>query len=66
MKNITSTEVKEIYNSLPLDRKNHILYNALDYMQSYNGRSKIQCIAYAMGYESNWCDETNQIIYTKK
>jgi hypothetical protein len=38
-----------------------ILMEALDYMQQYNGRSKLQCIALAMNYELTQDDEGNEV-----
>ena len=29
-----------------------VLYDALDYMQEYNGRTKLLCIAMAMSYDN--------------
>jgi hypothetical protein len=40
-------------------KKAEILMDALDYMQQYNGRSKIQCIALAMGYEQSQIESYN-------
>ena len=40
------------FNKLKKDEKIDILYEALDYMQQYNGRSRFTCIAMAMGYEN--------------
>lgn len=39
-----------------------ILWDALDYMQSYNGRSRWYCVALAMGYENT---EGGNDTYTK-
>ena len=46
----TSNEISKEYESLSSNKKLNILYDALDYMQQYNGRSKFLCIAMAMGY----------------
>jgi hypothetical protein len=54
----TSEEISNKYNSLTLKKKNMILYDAIDYMQSYNGRSRFKCIALAMGYD-NYEGENN-------
>lgn len=42
-----------IYESLPDAQKVNILYDALDYMEQYNGRSKADCIILALP----WSDE---------
>jgi hypothetical protein len=51
-KTYTSDDIRSQYNKLSAPKQVQILYSALDYMQSYNGRSKILCIALAMGYEN--------------
>lgn len=61
----TLNEVIAEYNALPSDAKILVLYNAIDWMERYNGRSKQKCIALGMGYKSNWCDETNEEKYSK-
>lgn len=51
-KYLTSSEINEKFNSLTKDKRIEVLLEALDYMKSYNGRSKILCIALAMGYDN--------------
>ena len=46
----TSEEISKKYAVLSLKEKNKVLYEAIDYMQSYSGRSRFLCIAMAMGY----------------
>jgi len=46
----TNFEVMELYNKLSSPKKVEVLRSALDYMQQYNGRTKTDCIIYAMGY----------------
>lgn len=46
---ITLDELNELYNKKR--NKVEILWEALDYMQQYNGRSKVDCVALALGYE---------------
>lgn len=46
----TSQELYEKYVKLPSAQKVNILFRALDYMEQFNGRSKIDCIILAMGY----------------
>lgn len=48
----TSEEISKKYAALSLKEKNEVLYESIDYMQSYNGRSRFLCIAMAMGYEN--------------
>lgn len=48
----TSEEVSAKYESLTLKQKNAVLYDAISYMQQYNGRSVFLCIAMAMGYDN--------------
>lgn len=52
MKNYNGDQVLEKFNSLTKDEKINVLDSAIDYMQSYNGRSKLTCIALAMGFEN--------------
>lgn len=52
MKYLTSEEINKKFHSLTKNKRIGVLLDALDYMQSYNGRSKILCIALAMGYEN--------------
>ena len=43
---------EQIWNMFEKKRdKVNILFEALDFMQQYNGRSKTQCIGLAMGLE---------------
>lgn len=51
-KYFTSSEINEKFHSLTKNKRIEVLLEALDYMQSYNGRSKILCIALAMGYDN--------------
>ena len=59
----TSEQISNEFEKLTKDEKIRVLYNAIDYMQSYNGRSKFLCIAMAMGYDNY---EGNINTYTKK
>ena len=49
-KTFTQQELMNLFNSQPASTKVGILLSALDYMQQYNGRSKADCIIYAMDY----------------
>ena len=46
----TNKEVLSLYAKLSDSKKVGMLWEALDNMQQYNGRSKQDCIIYAMGY----------------
>ena len=59
----TSEHINKEFNKLTKDKKIDILFSALSYMQMYNGRSEITCIALAMGYENY---EGGTDTYTKK
>ena len=53
----TFNELLEKYDKSSNFKKVGILYEALDYMQQYNGRPKNDCIILAMGYENTGDDE---------
>ena len=59
----TSAQITNEYNKLTKDKKMSVLYDAIDYMQQYNGRSKFLCIAMAMGYDNY---EGGSDTYTKR
>ncbi len=48
---ITQNEILAKYNKLPSTKQVPILYEALNYMQQYNGRSRADCVCLAMGYQ---------------
>lgn len=52
IKHYTADQISDKYNKLSLNKKNEILYEAIDVMQQYNGRSRFDCIAIAMGYRN--------------
>lgn len=58
----TREHISKEFDKLTLKEKIKILYEALDAMQAYNGRSKFNCIAGALGYD-NYEGEHNT--YTK-
>lgn len=62
-KYISSDEIAKEYSKLSASKQVPILYEAIDIMQQYNGRSRFDCIAKAMGY-SNY--EGLQNTYFKK
>lgn len=61
-KKYTSEQIQNKYDRLSLKKKNKILYEAIDIMNQYNGRTRFLCIAMAMGYENF---EGNDDTYTK-
>jgi len=52
IKYFDSSHIFKEYNKLSSSHKINILWEALDYMQQYNGRSKILCLAMALGYNN--------------
>lgn len=52
-KYVSSDEIAKEYNKLSSSKKISILYEAIDVMQEYNGRSRFYCIARAMGYSNH-------------
>lgn len=59
----TSEQISKEFEKLTKDKKINVLYDAIDYMQSYNGRSRFLCIAMAMGYDNF---EGRSDTYTKR
>lgn len=59
----TSEQISNEFEKLTKDKKISVLYDAIDYMQSYNGRSRFLCIAMAMGYDNY---EGKSDTYTKQ
>lgn len=59
----TSEQISNEFEKLTKDKKISVLYEAIDYMQSYNGRSRFLCIAMAMGYDNY---EGRSDTYTKR
>ena len=59
----TSEQISNEFEKLTKDKKISVLYDAIDYMQSYNGRSRFLCIAMAMGYDNH---EGKSDTYTKR
>lgn len=59
----TTVDISEEFHTKTDKKKVEILYDALSFMQEYNGRTKFHCIAMALGY-NNYEGETNT--YTKK
>ena len=62
-KQFTHDQIAREFSKLTQVKQIEVLYEALDYMQSYNGRSRFMCIALAMGYENY---EGLQNTYTKQ
>jgi hypothetical protein len=59
----TSEQISNEFEKVTKDKKISVLYDAIDYMQSYNGRSRFLCIAMAMGYDNY---EGGSDTYTKR
>jgi hypothetical protein len=60
---LSSEDIINLLNKSKL--KANILWYALDYMQSYNGRTKADCVALAMDYDiRNY--ENGEHYYIKK
>lgn len=57
--------ISNVFNRKTKDNKIDILYEALDYMQSYNGRSRLDCVALAMGFTYT-TDDNNEECYIKE
>lgn len=51
-KYVSSDEIAKEYSKLSASKQVPILYEAIDIMQQYNGRSRFDCIAKAMGYSN--------------
>lgn len=56
-------QITDKFDCLTPQQKIHILWESLDYMQAYNGRSKTLCIAMALGYDN---DEGEDNTYYKR
>ena len=48
----TADQIQKAFSKLNRLQKIETLFEALDYMSQYNGRTKITCIALAMGYDN--------------
>lgn len=46
------TDIFEEFNKASSSKRIHWLWEALDYMEQYNGRGKDMCLALAMGYKN--------------
>jgi hypothetical protein len=64
IKNYTSEHIQTEFNNLTKDKKIEVLYEALNFMQQHNSRSRFLCIAMAMGYD-NWEGDSNTYVKTK-
>lgn len=51
--NYTKGDILDRFDKLPAKKRAEILWVALDYMQGYNGRSRGECVALAMGFDSD-------------
>ena len=64
MKAYTREQMINKYSNLPKSEKITVLWNALDLMQAYNGRNKLDCVFMAMDYEpdgENWVNTISNI-----
>lgn len=58
---MSKKEVQMHWNSKTPQEKVSILWEALDFMSQYNGRSRFDCVAYTMGFKKDseeddkWC-----------
>jgi hypothetical protein len=59
----TPVQIFTEFNEMSKDSKMEVLYEAINIMQQYNGRSRFECIAKAMGYENH---EGEGSTYTKE
>jgi len=48
---MTKQEALELYEKMSYKKKVEVLWDALDLMQQYNGRTRYECIALALGVE---------------
>jgi hypothetical protein len=53
------------YDKLTTEEKNKILWEALDFMNQYNGRRKYDCVGLAMGFKQT-SDDDGLTIYVRK
>ena len=52
-KSRTFQEIVKVYKKLPNKERLELLWEALDHMSMYNGRTKWACIIIAMGYDQD-------------
>ena len=64
MKKYTRNQLLLKYNKLSATKQVPILWEALSYMQQYNGRSRMDCIAFAMG-DSLGLEEIEENVFAK-
>jgi hypothetical protein len=50
---MNTNEIMAIFRMKSNEDKIQILFGALDYMESYNGRTQSYCICLAMGYKND-------------
>ncbi len=56
MERLDNNDIKDKFYELEDSQKVNVLYAALDEMQTFNGRTKIECIALAMGFTIDFID----------
>jgi hypothetical protein len=64
MKYYTPQWIEKEFSKMNRIKKIEILLDALDCMQQYNGRSKMDCVILAMGYD--YIEDANGKQYFKK
>lgn len=62
---MTTDQVICKFDKLSNAKKVEVLFDAIDYMQQYNGRTISTCICLAMGYEGNY-DKNDNFIWEKR
>lgn len=53
----TVQDIIKKYDSLSNKYKENVLWNALEYMKQFNGRTKWYCVARAMGFDNDTGDD---------
>jgi len=63
-KTYTDTQIQNEFDRLSCPKQREIMWEALDIMQAYNGRSRFLCVSMAMGY-SNYEGDADTYIKNK-
>lgn len=58
---MTKQAIIDKFEKLSKPKKVEVLFDAIEYMQQYNGRSVRTCICLAMGYKMNCDDDGNEV-----
>lgn len=62
---MTTDQVTSKFDKLSNAKKVEVLFDAIGYMQQYNGRTISTCICLAMGYEEDY-DKNGNFIWEKR